>query len=124
VTRVVAAAIEQNYDDNGILWPTAMAPFQIVIAPLNMKKSAEVSEAAENLYQQLLEQGYEVLLDDRDMRPGAMFADQELLGIPHRIVVSDRGLKNGELEYKARSGADAEKVAIADITAFIKEKLA
>lgn len=124
VTRVVAAAIEQNYDDNGILWPAAMAPFQVVIAPLNMKKSAEVCAAAENLYQQLLDAGYEVLLDDRDMRPGAMFADQELLGIPHRIVVSDRGLKNGELEYKARRGGEAEKVDITEITGFIKEKLA
>ena len=98
VTRVVAAAIEQNYDENGILWPAAMAPFQVVIAPLNMKKSAAVRETAENLYQQLSAQGIEVLFDDRDMRPGAMFADQELLGIPHRIVVSDRGLKNNELE--------------------------
>lgn len=124
VTRVVAAAIEQNYDDNGILWPAAMAPFQVVIAPLNMKKSAEVRATAENLYQQLLDAGYEVLLDDRDMRPGAMFADQELLGIPHRIVVSDRGLKNGELEYKARRGGEAEKVALAEIEGFIKEKLA
>ena len=124
VTRVVAAAIEQNYDDNGILWPASMAPFQIVIAPLNMKKSDEVREAAEKLYTQLQDQGYEVLLDDRDMRPGAMFADQELLGIPHRVVVSDRGLKSGELEYKARSGGDAEKVAVADIDTFLKEKLA
>ncbi|MEZ5537760.1 MAG: proline--tRNA ligase [Thiolinea sp.] len=124
VTRVVAAAIEQNYDDNGILWPSAMAPFQIVIAPLNMKKSDEVREAAEKLYQQLLDLGYEVLLDDRDMRPGAMFADQELMGIPHRVVVSDRGLNNGELEYKARRGGDAETVAVADIEAFLKEKLA
>lgn len=124
VTRVVAAAIEQNYDDNGILWPTAMAPFQVVIAPLNMKKSDEVREAAEKLYTSLSEQGYEVLLDDRDMRPGAMFADQELMGIPHRVVVSDRGLKNNELEYKARSGGEAEKVAVADIEALLKEKLA
>ncbi|MGB0845865.1 MAG: proline--tRNA ligase [Thiolinea sp.] len=124
VTRVVAAAIEQNYDENGILWPAAMAPFQVVIAPLNMKKSAAVRETAENLYQQLSAQGIEVLFDDRDMRPGAMFADQELLGIPHRIVVSDRGLKNNELEYKARSGGDAEKVAVAEIESFLKEKLA
>lgn len=124
VTRVVAAAIEQNHDDTGIIWPTAMAPFQVVIAPLNMKKSDEVREAAEKLYASLSEQGYEVLLDDRDMRPGAMFADQELMGIPHRVVVSDRGLKNNELEYKARSGGEAEKVAIADIEALLKEKLA
>lgn len=124
VTRVVAAAIEQNYDDNGILWPASMTPFQIVIAPLNMKKSDEVREAAEKLYAQLQDQGYEVLLDDRDMRPGAMFADQELLGIPHRVVVSDRGLKDNELEYKARSGGEAEKVAVTDIEAFLKEKLA
>ncbi|MEZ5478074.1 MAG: proline--tRNA ligase [Thiolinea sp.] len=124
VTRVVAAAIEQNHDDNGILWPTAMAPFQVVIAPLNMKKSAEVRETAEQLHQQLLEQGVEVLLDDRDLRPGVMFADQELLGIPHRIVVSERGLQHGELEYKARSGGEAEKVAVAAIAEFIGGKLA
>ncbi len=123
VTRVVAAAIEQNYDDNGILWPSAMAPFQVVVAPLNMKKSELVRDTAENLYQQLLGQGIEVLFDDREMRPGAMFADQELLGIPHRIVVSDRGLKNGELEYKARSGGDAEAVALDDILNFIQGKL-
>ncbi len=123
VTRVVAAAIEQNNDEHGILWPKAMAPFQVVLAPLNMKKSARVQETAENLYQQLLIQGIEVLFDDRDMRPGAMFADQELLGIPHRIVISERGLNNNELEYKARGGA-TEQVAPEAVLPFIQEKLA
>ena len=120
----VAAAIEQNNDENGILWPKALAPFQVVIAPLNMKKSELVRDTAESFYQQLVEQGIEVLFDDREMRPGAMFADQELLGIPHRIVVSERGLKNSELEYKARSGGEAEAVALDDILTFIQEKLA
>jgi len=124
VTRVVAAAIEQNHDDSGILWPPAMAPFQVVIAPLNLKKSSAVQQQAEALYQQLLARGVEVLLDDRDLRPGVMFADQELLGIPHRVVVSERGLQAGELEYKARSGGDAVKVVVDEIESFLREKLA
>jgi prolyl-tRNA synthetase len=123
VSRVVAAAIEQNHDDNGIKWPTAMAPFTVVIAPLNMQKAPEVAAKAEELYKQLQAQGVEVLLDDRNMRPGAMFADQELLGIPHRIVVSERGLQAGELEYKARQGGDAEKVPMTEILPFIMAKL-
>ncbi len=123
VSRVVAAAIEQNHDELGILWTPAMAPFQLVITPLNMRKSEAVEQAATQLYQQLLDAGVEVLLDDRDMRPGAMFADHELLGIPHRMVVSDRGLQAGELEYKARSGGEAEKVAIVDVLTFVQDKL-
>ncbi len=123
VSRVVAAAIEQNNDEFGIRWPAAMAPFQIVIAPVNMRKSEAVASAAEALYAQLRAAGLEVLLDDRDQRPGAMFADHELLGLPHRIVVSDRGLQAGELEYKARVGGDAEKVAVADVLAFLQAKI-
>ncbi|MBU0654284.1 MAG: proline--tRNA ligase [Gammaproteobacteria bacterium] len=123
VSRVVASAIEQNNDEFGIRWPAAIAPFTVVIAPLNMQKSPEVAAKAEELYAELQATGVDVLLDDRTMRPGAMFADHELLGIPHRIVVSDRGLKAGELEYKARSGGDAEKIPMADIVKFVKDKL-
>ncbi|WP_020396517.1 proline--tRNA ligase [Thiolinea disciformis] len=120
ITRVVAAAIEQNNDEFGIRWPKAMAPFQLVVAPVNMKKSQAVADAAEYLYKQLRDAGYDVLLDDRDMRLGAMFADHELIGIPHRLVVSERGLQAGELEYKARSGGDAEKVAPDDVLEFLR----
>lgn len=123
VTRVVAAAIEQNNDEFGIRWPTAMAPFQIVVAPVNMKKSQQVADAADYLYKQLRDAGYDVLLDDRDMRLGAMFADHELIGIPHRLVVSERGLQAGELEYKARSGGDAEKVAPDDVLEFLRARV-
>ncbi|MEM7083620.1 MAG: proline--tRNA ligase [Pseudomonadota bacterium] len=103
IGRVMAAAIEQHHDDKGILWPEALAPFQIAIVPLNAHKSIRVREAADALYQQLTENGYEVVLDDRDARPGIKFADMELLGIPHRLVVTDRGLDAGTLEYKGRS---------------------
>jgi prolyl-tRNA synthetase len=123
VTRVVAASIEQNYDDNGIIWPASMAPFQIAIAPLNYNKSEEVKATADKLYEELVAAGYEVLLDDRIIRPGAMFADMELLGLPHRIVISDRGLKNQQLEYKSRTAAEAEVIDLADIHDVIKAKL-
>jgi prolyl-tRNA synthetase len=120
VSRVVAAAIEQNNDEYGIRWPAAIAPFTVVIAPLNMQKSPAVAAKAEELYAQLQAAGIDVLLDDRVLRPGAMFADHELLGIPHRIVVSERGLQAGELEYKARSGGDAVKVPVGNIVEFVK----
>jgi len=123
VSRVVAAAIEQNYDKYGICWPSAIAPFQLSIVPLNYFKSATVKETADALYKALSEQGYEVLLDDRNMRPGAMFADHELLGIPHRIVISDRGLKKGEYEYKARQGGDAIYIPLEQINAFIAKTI-
>ncbi|WP_028669636.1 proline--tRNA ligase [Saccharospirillum impatiens] len=112
VSRIVAAAIEQNHDENGIIWPNALAPFHVGIVPLNAHKSPEVMEVAEQLYADLQAAGVEVLLDDRDKKtsPGVKFADMELMGIPHRLVVSDRGLAEGELEYKAR-GAD-EKVVL------------
>ena len=124
VSRVVAAAIEQNNDQFGIRWPTAIAPFSVVIAPLNMQKSPEVAAKAEELYAQLQAAGVDVLLDDRALRPGAMFADHELLGIPHRIVISERGLQAGELEYKARSGGDAVKIPMTDVLSFIQARLA
>lgn len=124
VSRVVAAAIEQHYDDAGICWPAALAPFTVSLTPINMKKSEAVAETATKLYDMLTANGYEVLFDDRDMRAGAMFADHELLGIPHRLVISDRGLKNKQVEYKARSGGDAENVSLEQIEAFLAEKLA
>lgn len=103
VSRIVAAAIEQNHDDNGIIWPAAMAPFQLAIIPLNMHKSEDVANKAEELYQAFQAKGIDVLMDDRNERPGFKFADMELIGIPHRVVISDRGLKNGTLEYKGRT---------------------
>ncbi|WP_019530686.1 proline--tRNA ligase [Dasania marina] len=123
ITRVVAAAIEQNYDDNGIIWPEAIAPFQIAIIGMNMKKSEQVREQAETLYQQLSDLGYEVILDDRDERPGVKFADMELMGIPHRLVIGDRGLKEGTIEYKGRRDSDNQHIAIADIIAFVNNTL-
>ncbi|WP_461537883.1 proline--tRNA ligase [Spongorhabdus nitratireducens] len=123
VTRVVAAAIEQNYDDRGIIWPENIAPFQIAIVPLKMEKSEVVREAAEKLYSELKEAGYDVLMDDRKASPGVKFADMELMGIPHRVVLSDRGLKDGMVEYKHRAEADRVDLALADLPAFIKENV-
>jgi prolyl-tRNA synthetase len=102
VTRIVGAAIEQNHDDQGIIWPDPLAPFDIVLIPINLQRSDTVREAAEALYAELQTLGFEVLFDDRDARPGVKFADAELIGIPHRVVISERGLKNGELEYRHR----------------------
>jgi len=124
VSRIVAAAIEQNYDERGITLPVAMAPFQIAIAPIGYKKSEAVRNAAEQLYTELTAQGgIEVLMDDRDERPGVMFADLELIGIPHRIVIGERGLKEGMVEYKGRRDAEAQQVPLQDIVKFIQTKL-
>jgi prolyl-tRNA synthetase len=123
VTRVVAAAIEQNWDDNGIIWPDAIAPFQIALVGLNMKKSEAVTAKAEELYQQLSGLGYDVLLDDRDERPGVKFADIELTGIPHRIVIGDRGLKEGQLEYRGRRDAENQDIAIDSIIDFVQNTI-
>ncbi len=123
VSRVVASAIEQNHDDKGIIWPDAIAPFQLAILPMNMHKSEAVREAAEKLYTELSEAGYEVLLDDRNERAGVMFADMELIGIPHRIVIGDRGLKNGMLEYKGRRDAENQDIAIDEVASFLQQKL-
>ena len=122
--RVVAAAIEQHHDERGILWPPAMAPFQLAIVPLNMDRSKAVAERAESLYERLCAQAVETLLDDRAERPGVKFADMELIGIPHRIVVSERNLKEGKVEYQARADAEPTLVPQADIEAFLKERLA
>jgi prolyl-tRNA synthetase len=121
ITRIVAAAIEQNNDEKGIIWPESMAPFQIAIVPMNMQKSEAVAEQSTTLYKQLTEMGYEVLLDDRNERPGVKFADMELTGIPHRIVVGDRGLKEGQLEYKGRRDEDNQLIELANIISFIQQ---
>jgi prolyl-tRNA synthetase len=120
VSRIVAASIEQNHDDRGIIWPDAIAPFRVAVVLLNGYKSPAVAEAGEKLYQQLQQAGYDVLLDDRNERPGVKFADMELTGIPHRFVVSDRGLEAGSLEYKGRRDADKQDIALADAIAFLK----
>jgi len=123
VSRVVAAAIEQNHDDNGILWPAAIAPFQVALVPINMHKSEGLKEATDQLYGQLQAAGIEVLLDDRQARPGFMFADMELIGIPHRVVISDRGLKAGQLEYKGRSDEKSQDIDLAGVIEFLQQKL-
>jgi len=124
VTRIVAAAIEQNHDERGIVWPAPLAPFDVVLLGLNWEKSAAVREAAGQLYDELRVAGIEVLLDDRDARPGVKFADAELIGIPHRIVVSDRGIESGRLEYRARSATENEEFPRADAVSFIRSRLA
>ena len=123
VSRIVASAIEQNHDDAGILWPDAMAPFQLAIVPLNMHKSEAVAECAADLYQQLRAAGVDVLLDDRNERPGVKFADMELIGIPHRIVIGDRALADGNIEYKSRRGAESELIPRDDILTFLGDTL-
>ncbi len=115
VTRIVAAAIEQNHDAAGIIWPAPIAPFDVVLVPLNAAKSPKVAELAEQLYSQLQQRGFEVLLDDRDARPGVKFADAELIGIPHRIVISDRGIDAGALEYRHRRASDNEAWPLAEV---------
>ncbi|MEM8499456.1 MAG: proline--tRNA ligase [Pseudomonadota bacterium] len=123
ITRIVAAAIEQNHDEQGIIWPDALAPFTLAIVPLNMHKSDEVREQAESLYAEFREAGIDVLLDDRQERPGVKFAELELIGIPHRVVIGERSLKNSELEYKARDGKEAELLPIAGAAAAISAKI-
>jgi len=123
ISRVVAAAIEQNHDDKGIIWPTNLAPFQVALCPMNMHKSERLKEASEKLYQDLLAAGIDVLFDDRKVRAGFMFSDMELIGIPHCIVVGDRGLDSGTVEYKARTAEENEEIPFADIIDFLKAKL-
>ena len=123
VSRIVAAAIEQNYDERGITLPDAMAPFAVAIAPIGFKKSDAVREAAEKLYTELTALGIEVLLDDRDERPGVMFADLELIGVPHRVVIGERGLKDGTVEYKGRRDAEAQQIALQDAARFVQSKV-
>ncbi|OAM35611.1 proline--tRNA ligase [Eikenella sp. NML080894] len=124
ITRIVAAAIEQNNDERGIIWTNAMAPFQVVIVPMNYKKSEAVREAADKIYAELTAAGVDVLLDDRDERAGVLLADSELLGIPHRIAIGDRGLKEGKVEYTERRSGETELVAAGEIAAKPKGLLA
>ena len=124
VTRVVAAAIEQNHDDRGIIWPAAIAPFQVALVPVNIKKSPRERELAEKLYAEMTEAGIEVLFDDREKeRLGVKLADSELLGIPHRVVIAERGMDSGVLEYKGRGDAENTEVAMDEVLAFLKGKL-
>lgn len=122
VTRIVAAAIEQNHDENGIIWPEGLAPFTVVILPVNAQKSEAVREESEKLYQTLLAQGVNVAIDDRGKRPGFMFADMDLIGIPHRVVISDKTLENGEAEYKHRRASEAKRIALDELAAFLMAK--
>ena len=124
VTRVVAAAIEQNHDERGIVWPTAMAPFTVAIAPIGYDRSEIVKEEADRLHEALEAAGVEVLLDDRGERPGVMFADLELIGIPHRITIGDRGLKEGVVEYQGRRDSAATKVSVDGALSFIRQRIA
>jgi prolyl-tRNA synthetase len=123
VSRIVGAAIEQGHDERGIIFPAGIAPFAVAVVPMNYAKSASVRAAADALHAELLAAGIDAILDDRDERPGSMFADWELIGIPHRVVVGERGLKEGKLEYKGRSDAEATMVAVGEMTAFLKQKL-
>ncbi len=123
ITRLPAAAIEQNHDDKGIIWPDALAPFTVVVCPIGPDRSPEVKAAAEALYAELLQAGVDVMLDDRGERPGAMFADWELIGVPHRVTIGDRGLKEGQVEYQHRRDTEPTKVALAEVAKWIKGKL-
>ena len=123
VQEGVAAAIEQNHDEQGICWPDALAPFQVALVPLNQQKSPAVLAAADKLYAELTAAGIEVLYDDRKERPGVKFADMELIGIPHRIVISDRGLEEGKFEYKYRRAADKEEIPAGSVMAFLQERI-
>jgi len=123
VSRVVAAAIEQNHDERGVIWPQTIAPFQVALLPMNMHTSRRLQEAAERLYAELRADRVDVLFDDRKARPGVMFADMELIGIPHRIVISDRGLDAGKVEYKGRRDPESQEIPLAEVVAFLRERL-
>ncbi len=124
ITRLPAAAIEQNHDERGIIWPDAIAPFTVVICPIGMDRSEAVKAEAERIYAALLADGVDVILDDRGERPGAMFADWELIGVPHRITIGDKGLKDGQVEYQHRRDSAASKVSTAEVLAHVKARLA
>ena len=123
VTRIVGAAIEQNHDQRGIIWPEPIAPFKLAIIPIGYARSAAVHRAADELYRELMADGVEVMLDDRDERPGVLLADVELVGIPHRVVIGERGLKDGKIEYQGRRDASPTTLSAADVPAFLREKL-
>jgi prolyl-tRNA synthetase len=119
ISRIVAAAIEQNFDDNGICWPAPMAPWQVAVCVINPKHDAAVAAAATGLYEELRARGIDACLDDRGLRPGQMFADIELIGIPHRVVVSERGLAAGSFEYRGRREAESRNLAREDVFALL-----
>lgn len=123
ITRILGAAIEQNFDEKGIVWPLSIAPFEVALCPMGMDKSEAVKQQAEKLYAELLASGVDVILDDRGERPGAMFADWELIGVPHRVVIGDRGLKDGNLEYQGRRDKEASVVPAAEMHAFLLSKI-
>ncbi len=123
VTRVVAAAIEQNHDEHGIIWPDAIAPFQVCLVPIGMNKSPDVARAAAKIYSELIESGIDVLFDDRNERPGVMFADMDLIGIPHRIVIAERGMQNGHVEYKARAGKQSSELPLDQAVIRLRERI-
>jgi prolyl-tRNA synthetase len=124
ITRILGAAIEQNFDDKGIIWPASIAPFEVVLCPMGYDRSEVVKQEAGRLYAELQAAGIDVILDDRGERPGAMFADWELIGVPHRVVIGERGLKEGKLEYQGRRESTATPVALTEMAAFLKSKLA
>ena len=123
ITRVVAAAIEQNHDERGIIWPEALAPFQVAILPMNMHKSFRVQQLAESLYDELRAKGIDVILDDRKERPGVMFADMELIGVPHTIVIGDRNLDNNQIEYKHRRDAEKQMIHADEIISYLTSRI-
>jgi len=122
VTRIVAAAIEQNHDERGIIWPEPLAPFLVVLVPINAQKSSRVRDVADKLYADLIAAGVEVLYDDRDARPGVKFADAELLGIPHRVVVGERGIDAGKLEYRQRRATESEEFPLDNALGFLQSR--
>ena len=123
VSRIVAAAIEQHHDDRGIIWPDTMAPFQIALVPLGSHKSQRVREATEKVYRELQQAGFDVLMDDRNERAGVLFSDMDLIGIPHRLVISERGLDNDQIEYKARTAEQPEIIPMLEIVPFLQTKI-
>jgi prolyl-tRNA synthetase len=123
VTRLLGAAIEQNHDDRGIIWPVSMAPFTAVVCPIGYDRNADVRAAADQLHDELAAMGVDVLLDDRGERPGAMFADWELIGVPQRVVISERGLKEGLVELQGRREAEAARVPLTEVAAQLRERL-
>lgn len=120
ITRIVAAAIEQSHDDRGIIWPGPLAPFDVCIVPIGLKKSEKVAQAVDALYSDLQSAGFEVLLDDRDERPGVMFSEMDLIGIPHRIVVGERGLEKGNVEYRHRADTESADYPLNELVATLK----
>jgi len=123
ITRLPAAAIEQNHDERGIIWPDALAPFTVVLCPISPDRFADVKTAADSLYAEFTALGVDVILDDRGERPGAMFADWELIGVPHRITLGDRGIKEGLVEYQHRRDTAATNIALGDVVALVRERL-